>query len=139
MNIGTKFEELFRTLHNLKKVRASGSLPFWKLDIEGQHILCELKATQNKSYRLTKDTLDKTSDAIYGPGGVGGDHIPALVVCFVDGDEPAASDKRYFIFEEDDIIRAFKEEREFFPASKADIKYQQSEIPGLFRDTQNGE
>lgn len=133
MNIGTKFEKLFEKLHKLKKVRASGSLPFWKLDIEGQHILCELKATQNQSYRLSKDTLDKTSDAIYGPGGVGGDYIPAVVICLVEGDEPAITDKRYFVFEEDDIIRAFKEKKEFFPASKAEQKLQTSNIPGLFR------
>ncbi len=134
MDIGTKFEQLFKKLHNLKKVKASGALPFWKLDIEGQHILLELKATQKESYRLTKETLDKTSDAIYAPGGLGGDWIPAVVICLVEGDEPMPSDKRYFIFEEDDIIRAFKEDREFFVSSKAEQKYQTSQIPGLFRE-----
>jgi hypothetical protein len=133
MNLGTKFERLFAKLYNLKKVRASGALPFWKLDVEGQDILCELKATQKESFRVTKDILDKTSEAIYGPGGIGGDCIPAVVICLVEGDEPAASDKVYFIFEESDIIHAFKDKKEFFPSSKGEQKLQTSQTPGLFR------
>ena len=139
MNLGTKFEHFFSNLHKLKRVPGSGNQPFKKLDVQGVNLLLELKATQNESFRLTKDILNDTYDAVYGPGGVGGDYIPAVVICLVEGDEPAASDKRYFVFEEDDIIRAFKEEREFFPASKADTRLQQAEIPGLFRDTQKGE
>lgn len=131
--IGTLFEELFAKLFGLKKVKASGALPFWKLDVEGKRILLSLKATEAKSFRVTKDDLDEALDAIYGPGGLGGDYVPGMAICLVQDGVPKASDPMFIMLEANDLVRLLQEEAEVFALDKESETIQIGETPGLLR------
>jgi hypothetical protein len=132
--IGRLWETLFQKLYGGRKQPASGSTPYYKLDIEGDSLLWSLKATSNESFRITKSDLTEAYDAVKGPGGTGADIIPAMAICFVEGSEPKPSDTQIAILFLDDFVRLLKEHPELFELSKSEIKIATSKIPAILRD-----
>jgi hypothetical protein len=135
-DIGSQFEQVFSDKYNVDKVKASGALPFWKLDADAGRILFSLKATSNESFRVTKKDLDEANNAIIGPGGVGGDTIPGMAICLVENEQPTANDPMYAVVPMDDLVRLLEERAEVFRASKKRERFARASVPELLRKSQ---
>lgn len=133
MNIGTAFEFLFEKLYGGKRQKGSGNQWYSKLDIEGKSLLISCKATQADSFRITKSIIREAFDAVSGPGGVGDDYVPLIVVDFVEGKEPTADDPMYALIEMEDLYLLLKEKRELFLETKKEAKHRSASVPSLFR------
>lgn len=134
IKIGGLFERLFAKLFGGTPVPGSGNGAFRKLDTEqGSFILWSLKATSKESFSLTKKDMQEVYEAIRGLGGVGGSTIGGLVICFVEGEEPSATDEMFAVINIHDFVSLLKEKPEIFQSSKADNKYATAAIPQLFR------
>jgi hypothetical protein len=128
-NEGRDFEKRFAKEFGLKTVPGSGSGAFYKLDNEGKRMILSLKWTSAKSFRVSKDILDEAEEAVYGPGGVGGDYVPAVVT--------NVEDESFITFRASDLLRLFKEAPSLWTseeASKKDVKKARAKVPSLFRN-----
>lgn len=83
---GRRYETEFEKRTNAKKVPASGALPFWKLDNKNSKFLFSLKHTDKDQFILKKSDIQEMLNAVYGMGGIGGSHIPTMVLS-IDGIE----------------------------------------------------
>jgi hypothetical protein len=59
--------------------------------------------------------------------------VPAMVIDFCDGDEPAITDKMYAVLPLDELVYLLKERPEVFASSRKDAKYETASIPSLLR------
>lgn len=133
MNIGREFEKLWVRLFGGKLQKGSGNTPYAKLDVDAHKFLLSLKATQNKSFRITKEDLDEAKDAVYGPGGVGGEYVPALAFCLVQGDEPSPTDPIYVAIEAATLVNLLQQDVKVFAVDKETEKISIGNVPGLLR------
>jgi len=132
--IGTLFERLFSKLFGAKEVPGSGNQPFRKMDTEsGAFILWSLKATNKKSFSITRKDLDEVYEAVRGLGGVGSDTVAGLAICFVEGDEPKPTDKIVAVIDIHDYVAQLEQKPEIFKPDKSTSKYARAAIPQLFR------
>ena len=77
---GRAYEERFAESIGAVPVKGSGAF-FSKLDVRGVSVLWSCKwAGRHKSFRVTEDHIQEAVSAIYGPGGIGGDSIPAMAI-----------------------------------------------------------
>src|SRR5688572_17360735 len=127
--IGELFEKLFVKRYSTNKVPRSGAGFVYKLDADNAKFLFSLKATKNKSFSVKKEDLEEVHEGVKGQGGIGGDHIPAMVHTLVEGQEPSPSDKIYITLEFDDLVQLLKEDGKVFESTKTDDKYATSKVP----------
>lgn len=135
-DIGIKFERLFTKIFGGKRQKGSGTLWYQRLDVEGKSLLISLKATSHGSYRITKHDIDEAFEATKGPGGIGGDYIPLIVIDFVENNEPNSSDRMLAVINMHDLVYLLHEERELFLESKSKAKHRKAIIPSLFRQNE---
>lgn len=76
---GRDYEQVMANKIHGRPVPMSGA-GFTKLDVFGFKILWSLKHTIHKSFRVDDDLFQEVKQAIYGPGGVGGDYLGAVAV-----------------------------------------------------------
>jgi hypothetical protein len=124
---GNKFEKFFSQLTGSELVKGSGNKWYALLDADGiGQILWSLKWTSKKSFDLTDSLIDEMVEAVDGPGGRGGNTIPALGVG-LQGEVLA-------VFRVQDLMRVLSEERALFRPSKGDVKKSLAQVPELLRE-----
>ena len=131
--IGRLFEKVFNKKYQTDEIKNSGAGIWYKMDAENSRLLFSLKATKNESYRLTKGDLSELNLEARGPGGLGGNIIPAMAICFVEGDEPKSSDEIIVALPMDDLVALLTEQAKVFKPTKSDEKYERAKVPSLFR------
>lgn len=137
--IGREFEEVFADKYGVDKVKNSGAGLFFKMDAENAALLFSLKATANKSFSVKKDDLKEVFDAVKGPGGVGGDIIPAMCFTLLEEEKPTPSDSVFIMLDFNDLVRLLTEDRKIFKEDKVSAKYREADTPSLLRDLDNEE
>jgi hypothetical protein len=122
---GRDYEDFWAKKRGARKQPASGALPFWKLDVKNLKFLFSLKHTDKLSYSLKKEDIQEMINAVYGLGGIGGDHIPVLSIS-IDGLEVS-------ILLTDDLIELTEKKEEVFQKDKPKQKRDSANIPSLLR------
>lgn len=76
--MGRDWEGVFAKQIGAQPVKNSGA-GFLKLDVRGAHVLWSLKWRGNqKSVRIEDAWIEEAIAAIHGPGGIGGEFVPAI-------------------------------------------------------------
>lgn len=126
---GRDFEEEFSKRTGAKQQPGSGNQHFALMDNEHVgKILWSLKYTDFDSFRLTKDDLKEVQNAVNGPGGVGGDTLPAMAIN-INGLEVT-------IFIGDSYLKLLEEDVKFIKPDKTTERVFRASIPSIMRDNQ---
>lgn len=124
---GRSFEKEFAKAHSMREQPASGATPYYKLDVKNNKFLLSLKHTDKQSYILKKSDIQETINAVYGLGGIGGSHIPAMCLS-IDGIEVTV------LLTEDFIEILENPDDTVFDKAKAKAKKDRADKPLLLRD-----
>lgn len=130
---GRRFESMWSKLHGFNPVANSGAGPIYKLDISQKRLLFSLKATKAKSFSIKQEDLEEIYEAIKGPGGIGSDHIGALISTFVEGENPAPSDKVFITLDFEEFKSLLQDEAKLFEPNKTETKYENAQIPSILK------
>lgn len=123
---GRAYEVRFAKAIGAVPVPGSGS-GFSKLDVRGSKILWSCKWSGNhKSFRVSQDHFEEAMHAIVGPGGIGGDTIPAMAIQ-LDGEELA-------VFRMSDIVAMLTDETPIATA-KSQGRVRRDDTPEILRGT----
>ncbi len=105
----------------------SGSVWFSKLDTTDKKFLWSVKYTDKKSFSVKQDDIKEVVDAVEGPGGVGLDKMPAMMVRI------GSPDYDIVILRKEDFLRLATKDVEYLEPSKQNIKRARSRVPQLLR------
>jgi hypothetical protein len=124
---GRRFEKFFADLLGVKPVKGSGNLWYAKLDVGDNNMLVSCKHTDSESFRVHKHLMKEAQEAINGPGGIGGDAIPALAV--------SVQGETFVTLRAEDMLRLINSEHAVhMTPSKGEQKRRTAAIPNLLRE-----
>lgn len=126
---GRAWEPQFAESIGATLVKNSGA-GFAKLDVRGAQVLWSLKwAGNHRSLRVTDEMFEEAVAAIHGPGGIGGQAIPA-VAFKTEADE-------YVVFRKRDALLLFSGETDIAPIGGSSPIDLGKRTPALLRDLED--
>ena len=125
---GRAFEAEWAAKVGAKPQKGSGNYYLWRLDVENRgRYLWSCKHTDGKSYRLRIEDIDEVIEAVEGPGGVGGETIPAMAI--------SIGGRVFCLTRAEDFIEEHTQEAEaFIKPDKSAERRQLRKTPGLLRE-----
>lgn len=125
---GRRFESFWGKFLGTEPTRGSGNQWFAKLDVGDAHFLFSLKDTAAESFRVSKALFREVEMAINGPGGTGGDVIPAVATA-IEHSEVLVT------LRAEDFLRLIKsDEAKYLTPSRGEQKRVRAQIPEILRD-----
>lgn len=126
---GRRFEKFWAKLFGVEPKRGSGSVWYAKLDVGDVAFLFSCKHTTAESFSVSKKLLREVDQAVTGPGGVGGEIIPALAVAIDNGAEVLVS------LRAEDLLRLIQSDSaRYITPSRGEQKRSRAKIPNLLRE-----
>ena len=132
-DIGPEFEAEFIERHGLKPVAASGSQWHSKLDARGHGARWSLKATADRSYRITALDMLEAVEACHGAGGTG--EMPLMAIKLMALDDPIV----LVVMLEEDFMELATGEMTLVSEDRTAAKRRVAATPELLREDENGD
>lgn len=125
---GRRFESFWAKFFSTEPTRGSGNQWFAKLDVGDARFLFSLKDTAAESFRVSKALMREVEVAINGPGGTGGDVIPAIATA-IEHSEVLVT------LRGEDFLRLINsDEAKYVTRSRGEQKRARAQIPEILRD-----
>lgn len=125
-DIGSWWEQEFARRVGGELIPGSGNKWYAKLDAKDAKLLWSCKATDFKTYPVTKADLDEARRAVLAPGGIGPDYLPALAI--------HTSQCEFVAMAMPVFMQMVTEPVRYVRPSKIDTRRARSKIPQLFRN-----
>jgi hypothetical protein len=125
---GRRFESFWSKFFGVEPTRGSGNQWTAPLDVGDVQFLFSLKETSAESFRVSKQLMREVEQAIHGPGGKGGDIVPALAVVI-------ENEEVFVTLRGEDFLRLISSPNaRYVTPTRAEQKRARAQIPEILRD-----